>query len=93
MANPAYDDDPDTLFTLQNMARPLGYYVGVHNHFDPARGGGPFYLMERKAISGAERNPSLLRYATAERIEQFLQSSADNFADDDIIRMVPSGRD
>jgi len=93
MANPAYDDDGETLFTLQNMARPLGYYVGVHKHFDPARGGGCFYVMERKSHSGLERNPSLLRYSTAERVEQFLQSSADNFADDDVIRLVPSGRD
>ena len=90
---PAYDDDGDTLFELRNLARPLGYWVGYHYHFDPARGGGPYFVMESKSRSGAERNPSLLRYASKASVEKFLYSCADNFADDDIVRMVPSGRD
>jgi hypothetical protein len=93
MSDPVYGDDGDTLFELRNAARPLGYWVGYHYHFDPARGGGPYYVMERKSNSGAERNPSLIRYASKATVEKFLNSCADNFADDDIVRMVPAQRD
>lgn len=72
-------DDADTQFMLNNRARPLGFFVGLHKVFDPVRGGGPFYLMRRKEHK-EQRNPSLLRYATAEMIEDYLNDVANNYA-------------
>lgn len=73
-------DEGDMQYTLQNIARPLGFYVGLHAHFDPVRGGGPFYLMRRKQYP-EQRNESLLRYATAEMIEDFLHQQVEDYAD------------
>lgn len=67
-------DDDDTLFTLQNIARPKGFYVGLHKQFDPLLPGGPFFLMYRKR-SKDDRSPTLLKYATAEQIEEFLATA------------------
>lgn len=65
--------DRDTLFTLQNVARPLGFWIGLHKQYDPLLGGGPFFVMRRKTYP-EERCPSLLKYATAEKVEEFLNS-------------------
>lgn len=67
------------LYTLRQEARPLGFWVGRHGYFDPARGGGPFYLMRRKEFK-EQRNPTLLRYATSEMIQDFLQQAAETYA-------------
>lgn len=77
-------EDRDELYMLQNLARPLGFWVGVHKNFDPtipARGGGksgPYYLMRRKEYP-EQRQRSLVIYATAEMIEDFLRMDAGNY--------------
>ena len=76
-------DETGTIYKLVDRARPLGFFVGMHAHFDPtipARGGGksgPFYLMRRNP---GQKNESLLRYATAEMIEDFLQQQVEDYA-------------
>lgn len=71
------NDDEDTLYKLVDKARPLGFFVGLHTHFDPFIGGGPFYVMKRNP---GQKNQSLLRYATAERVEEFLDQQVENYA-------------
>lgn len=66
-------------FTLRRAAQPLGFYVGEHKHFDPSRGGGPFFLMRRKEQPD-QRMPMLLRYATAEMVKDFLSQQAEEYA-------------
>jgi hypothetical protein len=66
-------------YTLQNAARPLGYFIGVHKTFDPVLGGGPYFVMPRKKHPD-ERCPTLLKFATAAEVEEFLQQTADDFA-------------
>jgi hypothetical protein len=51
----------------------------MHTHFDPARGGGPFYVMPRK-MHPDDKSESLLRYATAERVEEFLKQQVESYA-------------
>jgi hypothetical protein len=74
-----HDANDDELYTLRNQARPLGFWVGIHEQFDPCRGGGPYYLMRRKEHKD-QRNPSLLRYATKEMIEDYLEGIANDYA-------------
>lgn len=69
----------DELYSLRNLARPLGFWVGVHAHFDVTRGGGQYYVMPKNKYPG-QRNPSLLRFATREMVEEFLSNSADHYA-------------
>lgn len=80
-------EEDHTLFELRSRARELGLWVGRHKFFDPAFGGGPFYIMERKR-SPDQRNETLLKFATAKMVKKYL---ADNYID--LIRVVPSGRD
>jgi hypothetical protein len=71
------------LFTLRNAARPLGYWVGLHRNFDAARGGGPFYVMHAKSSPRYEQHwndPTVLKYATAEQVEDFLKQEGENYA-------------
>ena len=70
-------DDHDTQFTLNNQARPLGLWIGIHKSYDPLLGGGPFFVMPRKTAKD-QRSPTLLRYATAERVEEFLRDQVEN---------------
>jgi hypothetical protein len=76
-------DTSDELFTLRNQARPLGYYVGEHRNYDPCRGGGPFWLMYAKSnplYDAHQNNPTILKYATPEQIEEFLREEVENYA-------------
>lgn len=77
------EDQEKELYKLVDKARPLGFFVGRHANFDPtipARGGGksdPYFLMRRNP---GQRSTSLLRYATAEMIEDYLRTEAGNYA-------------
>jgi hypothetical protein len=61
---------------LKRRGKALGLHVERHRVFDPAAHGGDLYVQERKAIyafNGGQGNPpSLLRYATAEQVHNFL---------------------
>ena len=69
----------DDLFTLNNMARPLGYFCGRHKTYDAALGGGEYFLMPRKKHRD-ERVETLIKYQTFEQVEEFLQKAAAEFA-------------
>lgn len=69
----------DEHYTLQNLARPLGFYVGTHKTFDVLLGGGCYFIMPRKKRKD-ERCPTLLKYATAQEVEEWLKQQADNYA-------------
>jgi hypothetical protein len=69
----------DDIYTLNNMARPLGFFVGRHRAFDPAMGGGQFYLMPKKQHPD-ERVKTLIKYKTFAEIEEFLQKAAAQYA-------------
>jgi hypothetical protein len=84
--------NPDELFTLRNLALPLGLYIGVHKHWTPADDGGPFYVMPKKAHKD-DRMPTLVKFQTAEGIEDFLNRYSEHYTGDDPIQMVPSPRD
>jgi hypothetical protein len=60
------------LFTLRNLARPRGFWVGEHVDFDPCRGGGPYYIVPRRMSADEPNHMPLLKYATAQQVEEFL---------------------
>lgn len=57
---------------LQRRAELVGMYVNRHRQWDPLTdSGGDLYLMERKTRRNP-KPPSMLRYATAEQINDAL---------------------
>ena len=67
---------------LKAIGKDLGLHVERHKVFDPLthNGGGDLYVQQRRAIfyyqGGKGNPPSLLRYATAERVREFLTERA-----------------
>ncbi len=63
---------------LRNFARDLGFYANIHAGFDrlraaPGREHAFWYLMRSKKFSGRlEREPSILKFAKAEEIYDWL---------------------
>lgn len=55
----------------------LGLYVQRHKQYDPCAPGGDLYVQEQRGrflrAGGVGNPPSLLRYATAEQVHEFLQ--------------------
>lgn len=73
-------NNENEFWQLVDKAKPLGFHVGEHKNFDPTRGSaGPYYLMRKKEFP-AQKTPSLLRYASAKMIEDFLNTAAEKFA-------------
>jgi hypothetical protein len=56
---------------MRRKADALGFWVGEHKQYDPCLGGGPYYVQRKKTFR-KEHQPSLLRYATAEMVWDFL---------------------
>jgi hypothetical protein len=77
-SKPQEPNEDDELFTLRNAARPLGLHVGRHERFDPAIGGGEYYVMEKKT-SKDQRSASYLKYATSQEVEEFLERQAASY--------------
>ena len=69
----SYENDvPDEEFDLiVRKADALGFHVQRHRQWDPNREGGPLYVQHRRKFR-EEHQDSLLRYATAEEVWQFL---------------------
>ncbi len=73
----ARETDQEEFDLLDKRAKALGYHLQRHKVFDPCMPyGGDLYIQRRKAIyefeGGTGDPPSLLRYASAEQIHQFL---------------------
>jgi len=56
---------------LRRRAAELGFHVQRHRQFDPTLGNGDLYIMEKRRFRG-EHVPSILRYATADDIHEYL---------------------
>jgi hypothetical protein len=56
---------------LRRRADEAGFFVQRHRDYDPCRGGGDLYLQEKRELR-RDRMPSLLKYATADQIHEFL---------------------
>jgi hypothetical protein len=56
-------------------SRPVSLLLGRHNNFDPAFGGGPYFLRVRRTRDTFhEPNPFVLKYKTLDDIAYFLES-------------------
>jgi hypothetical protein len=58
---------------LRRRADELGFHVQRHRDFDPYRGTGDLYIMEKRRFR-EEHMPTLRRYQTAEQIWAFLRN-------------------
>lgn len=67
------------VMTLRQKAGPLGIYVGEHKVFDPCRGG-PYFLVPKRRNKDDGLQPTLLRFATAEQVEAYLNREAEHYA-------------
>ena len=75
------DDEVTEHSVLVRKARPLGFYVGEHKFFDPAMGGGPYFVVAKRGRGNTgEAMPTILKYATREQVEEFLENEAANYA-------------
>jgi hypothetical protein len=77
---PVKDDDVTELSVLQRKARPLGFHVAEHKQFDPCRGNGPYFVVPKRRNKQEGYQPTLLRYATAQEVTDFLNREAENYA-------------
>ena len=70
------ETEPSEFAHLQRRGKSLGLHVERHRVFDPAANGGDLYVQQRKAIynfeGGTGNPPSLLHYANAEQVHEFL---------------------
>lgn len=61
---------------LKRQGKQKGLHVERHRVFDPLSRGGDLYVQQRRAIyefqGGIGNPPSLIRYATAEKVQQLL---------------------
>ncbi len=72
----AVETEPSEFDKLQRRGKALGLHVERHRVLDPSAQGGDLYVQQRRAIynfEGGQGNPpSLMRYATADQVHQFL---------------------
>jgi hypothetical protein len=76
--------DEEKLFDqIQQRAvhnRPVRLLVGRHRSFDPALGGGPYWLRVKRAADTFDLpNPFLLKYATLEKIDAYLKECKNDY--------------
>ena len=64
--------DPEELELLQRRAAALGLYCNEHKNYDPCRGGGPLFVIEKRKSRGQECE-TFLKYATPEQCWEFFK--------------------
>lgn len=71
------ETDQITFDLLRARAANRGFHLQRHKVWDPCARGGDLYIMEQKArwLRGGNTGnpPSLMRYATAEQVSDFLR--------------------
>lgn len=73
------DDDDKEYWSLVDAGRRLGFFVGRHKFFDPAMGGGEFFVTRRRQQGDPKKLPTIMKYATAGEITDFLNREAENY--------------
>ena len=63
--------DAAELEFLQRRADALGLYCNEHRNFDPCRGNGSLFIIEKRKSKGQECH-TFLKYATPEQCWEFL---------------------
>jgi hypothetical protein len=71
------ETEPSEFDNLQSRGKSLGLHIERHHAFNPVAHNGDLYVQQRKAIylfnGGVGNPPTLLQYATAEQVKQFLE--------------------
>lgn len=67
--------EPEEFDALVRRADLLGLFLQEHRMFDPCRGGGPYYIAEKRKFR-EQHCETLLKYATAEHCWDFLERYA-----------------
>jgi hypothetical protein len=67
--------DPEELELLQRRAAGLNLYCNEHLHYDPCRGGGPLFVIEKRRYAG-QQTKTFVKYGTPEQCWEFFESYA-----------------
>jgi hypothetical protein len=67
--------DDEELELLQRRASGLNLYCNEHLNYDPCRGGGPLFVIEKRKYRG-QQCETFLKYATPEQCSEFFEEYA-----------------